>query len=176
MARVVTSGENIYRSRLLFDEVRRRIDAHYFPYHATLERLIADTVDRFGVCVLVDCHSMPSVGGPMDADTGLRRVDAVLGDCHATSCASIVTDAAERALTEAGFVVGRNMPYAGGFTTRHYGRPANGVHTLQIEINRALYMDEDLVEPSSDFGKVVERLKAVIAALANLDVTLLRPA
>lgn len=176
VARVVTSGENIYRGWLVFDEVRRRIDAHYFPYHATLEKLIADTVERFGACVLVDCHSMPSVGGPMDADTGLQRVDAVLGDCHATSCASSVTDAAEQALADAGFVVGRNMLYAGGFTTRHYGRPADGVHALQIEINRALYMDEDLVEPGPNFGQVAARLQAVVMALATLDIARLRPA
>jgi len=176
VARVVASGENIYRGWLVFDEVRRRIDAHYFPYHATLEKLIADTVERFGACVLVDCHSMPSVGGPMDADTGLQRVDAVLGDCHATSCASSVTDAAEQALADVGFVVGRNMLYAGGFTTRHYGRPADGVHALQIEINRALYMDEDLVEPGPNFGQVAARLQAVVMALATLDIARLRPA
>ena len=176
VARVVTSGENIYRDRLAFEEVHQRIDTHYFPYHAALERLIADTIDQFGACVLVDCHSMPSVGGPMDADTGLRRVDAVLGDCHATSCASVVTDHAEEALAAAGFIVRRNMPYAGGFTTRHYGRPADGVHALQIEINRALYMDEDEVQPGPNFDGIAARLHGVIAALAAVDVALLRPA
>ena len=88
--------------------------------------------------MLIDCHSMPSVGGPLDRDQGVRRPDIVLGDRFATSCAPALTDLAQQVLEDAGFTVGRNAPYAGGFTTYNYGRPGTGVHALQIELSRAI--------------------------------------
>ena len=142
IARLVASGEEIYRHKLRFLDARHRIDAYYRPYHAALRRLLDETRWRFGACLLIDCHSMPSVGGPMDADAGSTRVDFILGDRHGTSCTPAVTDFAERAIESLGYVVARNDPYAGGFTTRHYGQPREAVHALQIEINRSLYMDE----------------------------------
>ncbi len=167
VARVVTNGEEIYRRKLRFAEVKRRIDAFYFPYHATLQGLIEATRERFGLCVLIDCHSMPSVGGPMDSDSGLRRVDSVLGDRFGTSCARALSDIAEQALSDVGFTVRRNIPYAGGYTTRRYGDPRRGVHALQIEINRALYMDEERVTPLPGFPAVETRVRGVIATLAR---------
>jgi len=167
VARVVTSGEEIYRRQLAFAEVRERIDRHYFPYHDALRTLIDDTVERFGACLLIDCHSMPSIGGPMDSDTGHKRVDMVLGDCHGQSCAPTVSKAARQALDAAGFAVNMNIPYAGGFTTRHYGRPADRIHALQIEINRALYMDEATVTPTAGLPVLAERIATVIEALAE---------
>ncbi len=176
VARVVTSGEEVYRGKLRFEDVRRRIEDHYFPYHETLRSLIDATCERFGACLLVDCHSMPSIGGPMDSDTGSKRVDIVLGDCHGSSCARAVTDTAEAVLRDLGYSVRRNVPYAGGFTTRHYGRPWNRVHGLQIEVNRALYMDELTVTPTEGLAELTQRITHLIKALAELDTRVLRAA
>jgi len=142
IARQVASGSEIYRHKLRFAEAERRIHALYRPYHLALGELIQQTKTRFGRCMLLDCHSMPSIGGPADSDSGTERVDFVLGDCFGRSCAPEVTDWVERFLHQSGYCVIRNSPYAGGYTTRHYGNPGNGVHALQIEINRRLYMNE----------------------------------
>lgn len=176
IARVVATGEEIYAGKLRFADVRERIEAHYVPYHQALRGLITETRARFGACLLVDCHSMPSVGGPMDSDPGLRRVDVVLGDCHGTSCARAVIDRAEQVLAGQGLRVMRNHPYAGGYTTRHYGRPAEGVHALQIELNRSLYMDETRIAPAAGFPGLCQQMEALIISLATFDPALLRPA
>ncbi|MBM3952907.1 MAG: N-formylglutamate amidohydrolase, partial [Rhodospirillales bacterium] len=120
-------------------------------------------------CVLIDCHSMPSIGGPMDQDPGLRRVDMVLGDAHGTSCAPAVTETAERILTSLGFAVARNLPYAGGYTTRHYGQPHEGVHALQVEINRALYMDERAVARGPGLPALAETLARFVERMVRFD-------
>ncbi len=173
IAKVVASGEEVYRDKLSFEEVRQRIERHYFPYHAALQSLLDDTRKRFGRYLLVDCHSMPSVGGPMDADPGLRRLDIVLGDCYGSSCSPVVTQVAERTLKHLGFTVRRNLPYAGGYTTRHYGRPHEGLHALQIEVNRALYMDEQTIAPTSGWQFMVDAITSLIEALAGLDPNVL---
>ncbi|MEO5336163.1 MAG: N-formylglutamate amidohydrolase [Magnetospirillum sp. WYHS-4] len=173
--RVIANGEAIYRERLRFADARKLIHACYEPYHQALRDLIARTKAKFGCCLLVDCHSMPSVGGPMDADPGLRRVDMVLGDRFGKSCKPRVIETAESALAGMGYRVRRNDPYAGGFTTRHYGRPAQGVHTLQIEINRALYMDEKNVEPAEGLTALTRDIARLIAILTALPVESLRP-
>ncbi len=176
IAKVVTSGEEIYRTSLRFEDARRRIEACYVPYHETLRGLLEATRRRFGACLLIDCHSMPSVGGPMDADPGLRRVGVVLGDCHGTACAPAVTDMAERELKAMRFTVTRNDPYAGGFTTRHYGAPKDGVHVLQIEINRAHYMDEATVARGAGLPPLVRRITRLIEAMARIDPQILAAA
>ena len=167
VARVVTSGEEIYAGPLRFADARRRIEACYIPYHRALEGLVDFTRRRFGVCLLVDCHSMPSVGGPMDSDPGSKRVDMVLGDRHGSSCAGLITDAAERTLSELGYRVTRNVPYAGGYTTRNYGAPGNGRHALQIEINRALYMNEDTVSRGGGFADLGAKMGRLIEGLVG---------
>jgi N-formylglutamate amidohydrolase len=176
IARVVTSGDDIYRDKLTFAEAKQRIDMCYGPYHDTLGGLIEATRSHFGVCLLIDCHSMPSVGGPMDRDPGLKRVNMVLGDGHGSTCAKAVVDLAEATLDDLGFVVTRNNPYAGGFTTRHYGRPETGVHTLQIEINRALYMDEAAVSRGAGLPALAANMERLIAILADAAPALLHTA
>lgn len=173
LARVVASGEEIYRDKLRWSDARRRIETFYEPYHEALSGLLDATHRHFGVCLLVDCHSMPSVGGPLDSDSGHRRADFILGDCHGTSCVAAVSDLAERSLAELGYQVGRNDPYAGGFTTRHYGRPESGVHTLQIEINRGLYMDERAIERGPGMALLIDRVKRLIECLVTIDPALL---
>lgn len=169
IARVIATGEEVYRRPLPVEAALARIRSHYFPYHEALKGLIENTRARFGVCLLVDCHSMPSVGGPMDADPGSRRVDIVLGNCFDSSCSAAITAFAESVLRDLGYVVRRNIPYAGGFTTRHYGRPGEGVHALQIEINRALYMDERRIARLPGFDETAERISRLITALAGMN-------
>jgi len=111
----------------------------------------------------------------MDRDPGKRRADFVLGDCHGRACASGLIDAAEKHLRDAGFVVARNEPYAGGYITRHYGKPTNGHHALQIEINRGLYMDEARIARAPGFDKLRDALTALTAALARIAPTLPGP-
>jgi N-formylglutamate amidohydrolase len=168
VARVVSSGAEIYRDKLSFEATRVRIETLYMPYHAALESLVAGSVERNGRALLVDCHSMPSVGGPMDRDPGRRRLDFVLGDCFGAACAPVVTETAEAALKAMGYAVGRNDPYAGGFITRHYGVPRRGRHALQIEINRQLYMDETAIARASGFQSLRADLARLVAALARL--------
>ena len=164
--RVAAGGIDIYEQRMRFSDALKRIGGYYQPYHAALRELIDATLERFGVCLLVDCHSMPS-----DSPPGRDRPPAfVLGDCHAASCASTIVAEAERVLLEQGYRVARNRPYAGGFTTRHYGQPKRGVHALQIEINRALYMDERRLGRLAGFDGLAAALMRLVAALgARLD-------
>jgi N-formylglutamate amidohydrolase len=165
IARVVANGEEIYRGKLRFADALERVNRLYLPYHEALRDLIATTGSRFGLAVLIDCHSMPSIGGPMDEDAGRRRFDMVLGDCHGTSCAAALTGLVERFLVGCGYQVVRNNPYAGGFTTRHYGAPGKRVHALQIEINRAIYMNEAAIERGPALKKVAAHMTALAAHL-----------
>lgn len=174
IAKVVASGSEIYRGKLSFSEARRRVERMYRPYHAALATLVDGTRAKFGHCILVDCHSMPSMGGPADTDQGTPRVDFVLGDCFGNSCAPAVTAAVERTLDNLGYRTVRNLPYSGGHTTRHYGRPLEGVHALQIEINRRIYMDEATHRRKPGFARLRQHLGDVVAALAALDPDELR--
>jgi N-formylglutamate amidohydrolase len=168
IARVVSSGQDIYPRKLTFAEAADRIDRYYRPYHKALENLIADTRRRFGYCVIVDCHSMPSIGGPLDPDAGHGRANFIIGDCFGSACAPYITDAVERTISGFGYGVARNKPFAGGFTTRHYGQPRDGVHAVQIEINRGLYMNEINIEKNGSFDRIAAQMTDVIAALARL--------
>ncbi|RTL51854.1 MAG: N-formylglutamate amidohydrolase [Bradyrhizobiaceae bacterium] len=160
--RVVGDGQEIYRERLDIDDGLMRIDLLYKPYHRALRRLIARAHQMFGAVVLVDCHSMPSVGVARDEK---RRPDIVIGDRYGTSCATSLSDAVEDTFANLGYSVGRNKPYAGGFITEHYGHPAGGMHTIQIELNRAIYMNERTRERGPYFKKVVADFAALAEAL-----------
>lgn len=160
IARIVASGETIYRRKLRFAEAAGRVHDYWQPYHGRLAELIAATTRDFGVCLLIDCHSMPAIGA------SARGAEFVLGDAHGTSCAPHLTRLVERVLSELGYSVRRNEPYSGGYTTRHYGRPRQGVHALQIELARSLYMDETRIERLPRFAAVQRDLRALIAALA----------
>lgn len=168
IARVVGSGERIYNRKLRFAEAEFRVATFWQPYHDALQAEIEATRARFGACLLIDCHSMPSPAGAGPPLPGLTRgVDVVLGDAHGTTCAPSVTLAAEQALAALGFSVRRNDPYAGGYTTRHYGRPSDGVHALQVEIARRLYMDEATIARSASFDPLKARLSQFAESLAS---------
>lgn len=168
IARVVASGAEIYDGKLPVSEIDRRVSGFYRPYHRRLVTLIDEARLHFGWSLLVDCHSMPSIGGPMDRDVGLSRVDVVLGDCYGASCAPMITQVVEDAFRARGYRVVRNTPYAGGYTTRHYGQPRHGSHALQIELNRALYMDESRHAKLPGFDHLAADLDGVAAVLAEL--------
>lgn len=170
IARVVANGAEIYAGKLTFTEVSERIERYYHPYHAALDDLIESTVRQFDHCVLIDCHSMPSVGGPMENDAGRRRqVDFVLGDAHGRSCARALTVMVEETLRGMGYTVVRNAPYSGGFITRNYGRPAHGVHALQIEINRGLYMHEPTFSRAPGLATIIDNMAHLIERLVGLE-------
>jgi N-formylglutamate amidohydrolase len=167
IARVVANGADIYRDKLNFSEAARRINALYRPYHRALQDLIETTRQKFGWCLLIDCHSMPSVGGPMDLDSGKTRVDFVLGDCFGASCDPAISDHVDTTLARGNHAVTRNAPYSGGYTTVHYGRPNVGVHVLQIETNRALYMNEETYERLSGIKELNQHMEALMASLCD---------
>jgi len=166
--KVVASGAEIYANKLPLAEIESRLATCYRPYHRCLDRLLAETKARFGWSLLVDCHSMPSIGGPMDRDSGLSRVDVVLGDCYGDSCAADITTTVEASFRARGYRVVRNVPYAGGYLTRSYGKPRRGSHALQIELNRSLYMIEAEHRHGPDFDRVRADLDRVVADLAAL--------
>ncbi len=159
--RIVGDGQEIYRGRLPVSEALHRIDTIYRPYHRALRGLLLAAHARFGEALLLDCHSMPSAS--LGAELGTRP-DVVLGDRFGTSCSTMLTDAVHAAFEELGYRVARNRPYAGGFITEHYGEPASGIQALQIEVNRALYMDEERLELHGGFDRLREDLTVVLAA------------
>jgi N-formylglutamate deformylase len=163
IARVVGESREIYDRRLPVDEALSRIELYYKPYHRALRRLILSAQRTFGLAVLIDCHSMPSIASGRDERP---RADMVLGDRYGTSCAPLVTDVIEEALRDLGYIVLRNKPYAGGFITEHYGDPAAALHAAQIEVNRALYMDEREYRKTPQFEAVRRDLGRMVARLA----------
>ena len=126
----------------------------------------------FGVAVLIDCHSMPSMAGSKDERP---RADVVLGDRYGTSCVPAVAETIESTLRAQGYSVSRNKPYAGGFITEHYGNPTAGLHAMQLELNRALYMDERRYERSPTFARLAADLEALADQVAAIPIEELRP-
>ncbi|MEQ9143410.1 MAG: N-formylglutamate amidohydrolase [Parvibaculaceae bacterium] len=167
IARVVAESTEIYRGRLPYSEAEGRIRHIYMPFHQTLRELLEKTYRQFGEALLIDCHSMPSTAGPFDEDIGTDRPDIVLGDRYGTACAPALVDMAEEILRAMGYTVSRNNPYAGGFNTEHYGAPARGLHALQIEINRALYMNERKVQRLSGITRLSKDMTRFVRKLGR---------
>jgi len=157
--RLAADGRRLYETRLPADEARRRLEAYYAPYHAAVRAQLDAASQAFGEAFLIDCHSMPSASA--------RGADIVLGDRYGASCSRALIARAEAVFRDQGFAVVRNRPYAGAFTTEHYGRPGQGVEALQIEINRGLYLDEAKVERSRGFGALKRAIGDWMAAMAS---------
>jgi len=171
--RVVADGEEIYAGPIPLAEGLARIERIYRPYHDALRRLLVEAHARFGLAILIDCHSMPSL--PKGAGGAQARPDIVLGDRFGTSCMAELTERAAAGLRRLGYTVARNKPYAGGFITEHYGRPASGLHALQIEVNRTLYMDEATLTLHSGFERLRRNLAAFAAELVALPLAAEQP-
>lgn len=172
IARIVSEGQEIYARKLTFAEARARIERAHRPYHEALARLLAEAHAAHGVAILVDWHSMPAAAARQGGREGPS--DMVLGDRFGAACAAGLTSRVEGELERLGYRVARNTPYAGGYTTEHYGRPARRIHALQIEINRALYLDEARLEPTAGFPKLRADLEALTRALVAADWSGLR--
>lgn len=158
ISRLAADGRPLYPEALDYDVARQRIAACYTPYHQRLKAEIAAARALFGEAIIIDCHSMPSASA--------RGADIVLGDRYGASCSRALVARAEAHFRDLGFAVVRNRPYAGGFTTEHYGRPASGVQALQVEINRGLYLDELAVAPARGFAPLRRTLEEWIARMS----------
>lgn len=172
IARVVSEGQEIYHRKLMYAEAQDRIAGAHQPYHEALVALIAEARAAHGFAILVDWHSMPSAAARAGARD--RPSDFVLGDRFGAACAAVLPTRVDAALAAMGYRVARNVPYAGGYTTEHYGRPHRGVHALQIEINRALYLDEATLEPTSGFARLKGHIETLTQVLAGTDWSGLR--
>jgi N-formylglutamate amidohydrolase len=169
IARVVAENKPIYRDRLTLEDARMRIEGIYIPYHATLQRLLTDAAQTFGVAVLIDAHSMPRISRSGDR----LAPDIVLGDRYGTTCGPGLIDLAEMVFAGAGLRVARNRPYAGGFIARTYGRPQHGIHALQVEISRHLYMNEVTLEKNDGFNAMRQLIERLTLTLIGYDLALL---
>jgi N-formylglutamate amidohydrolase len=162
--RIVAENMDIYRKRLSVDEGLSRIETIYKPYHSCLRKLIARTHARFGLSVLIDCHSMP---GNIRLSGSDVRPDFIIGDRYGTSASADLSRAALQFFDDMGFSAVRNKPYAGGFITEHYGRPVRALHALQIEINRGLYVDERTLQKKDEFPLVAAALSTFMRRMAD---------
>ncbi|WP_136440839.1 N-formylglutamate amidohydrolase [Pacificoceanicola onchidii] len=173
--RVVAGGRAIYRGKLTRAEADARLTRIWKPYHARLQQLLDAAHDRFGESILIDCHSMPREALDSSVRNGKPRPEIVIGDRFGASAKGEIVDHIEAAFVAAGLRVVRNAPFAGAFTTQHYGRPSKGQHAVQIEIDRAIYMDEVTIRPNQnfhDFRRLLRGVIAEIAAVGRQDQTL----
>ncbi len=164
IARIVSEGQEIYTNKLDFDDAQTRINSLYFPYHKALRDLIAGAQTSHRHAILIDCHSMPSGNLP-----GFQDIppDFVLGNLFDKSCDYELTHLLRAQLQSMGYHVSVNKPYAGGYVTKEYGRPQNGVHVLQIEINRRLYLNEQSLAKTNDFEELRSNLQILTKKLIN---------
>lgn len=162
--RIVRDGAEIYRGRLPASEAAWRLSHFHVPYHEALAALLDETHRRFGVAVLVDCHSMPSAAAVPDV---------VIGDRYGISACHALMRQAEHAFSQSGFTTARNVPYAGGYTTLTHGRPGRGIHALQIELSRAQYLDEERITRTPRFAQVEARIARALEHLTAIDPALL---
>lgn len=165
--RVVAGGRAIYRGKLPLAEAEARLRRFWHPYHQALAGLVEETRVALGEAVLIDCHSMPHEAIEAHTRPGQPRPEVVLGDRYGATAGREVMERVEAAFSAAGLRVGRNAPFAGAYVAQAYGRPSRGVHVVQVEIDRALYMDEVRVEPLAGFEGFRELISGVVAELVQ---------
>ena len=165
--RVVAGGRAIYRGKLPLGEAEARLRRFWHPYHQALAALVEETRGAFGEAVLIDCHSMPHEAIEAHTRPGQPRPEVVLGDRYGATAGREVMERVEAAFSGAGLRVGRNAPFAGAYVAQAYGRPSRGVHVVQVEIDRALYMDEARIEPLAGFQDFRAQIAQVVAELVR---------
>jgi len=173
--RVVASGRAIYRGKISLNTAHGRISRYWRPYHDTLQELLNDSRRDFGEAILIDCHSMPHEAIDSISHQGLPRPDVVLGDRFGAAASPDIMDRVEAAFIHAGLRVVRNAPFAGAFITQNYGRPSRNQHALQVEIDRSLYMNEQLIRPNGNFKafrKLISQIAAEIADIGRAKIPL----
>lgn len=166
--RVVANGRAIYSGKLAMTEAISRVDRYWRPYHGALQSLLDEAHEMFGQAILIDCHSMPHEAMDGVARQSRARPRIVLGDRFGAACDPNVVDRVEAAFVDAGLAVTRNAPFAGAYITQAYGRPSRRQHAIQIEIDRALYMDERRIRPNADFDGFCALLRGVIGQIAAI--------
>jgi len=166
--RVVSNGRAIYRGKLARQEADARLASHWKPYHEALEKLIGESWLLFGEAILVDCHSMPHEAIDSISRNGAMRAEVVLGDRFGAAASSDIVDRIEAAFTHAGLNVVRNAPFAGAYITQHYGRPSRNQHAVQIEIDRSLYMNEQLIRPNGNFQSFQQVISAIALEISGI--------
>lgn len=166
--RVVANGKAIYAGKITRAEAQRRIDGYWKPYHTALKQEVSRAKEIFGQAILLDCHSMPHEAMDSVAQSGAPRPDVVLGDRFGAAASDLIVSLVEEAFHAAGLTVTRNTPFAGAYVTQHYGRPSSGVHAIQIEIDRSLYMDERQIRPHAGFDPFCKLIDGVVADIARI--------
>lgn len=166
--RVVANGRAIYAGKLSMLEAQSRVDRYWRPYHEQLRTLMQTTSQDFGSAVLVDFHSMPHEAVQSAGAPGLPRPEVVLGDRFGASASGDIVDRIETIFLEAGLKVSRNAPFAGAYIAQAYGRPSRGHHAVQLEIDRALYMNEQHVRPNGNFDSFRKLMEKVVAEIADI--------
>ncbi len=166
--RVVSNGRPIYRGKISLEEAHSRITTFWRPYHDQLQTLLDESRNRFGLGILVDCHSMPHEAIEHVGVGGGHRPDIVIGDRFGAAASSIIVEQIEAAFASAGLRVARNMPFAGAYIAQHYGRPSKNQHAVQIELDRGLYMNERTLERKSDFDAFKQLLSDVVVQIAQI--------
>ena len=166
--RVVANGRTIYNGKISLREAQNRIEGFWKPWHDAIDQLLRDSLVMFGEAILIDCHSMPheaieSIGHPHG-----RRPDIVLGDRFGAAASGDIVDHIEAAFESAGLRVARNAPFAGAYVTQHYGRPGRGQHAVQIEIDRALYMNEQAIRPNNNFDEFKSLIDGIVASVTDI--------
>ncbi len=166
--RVVANGRVIYRGKISRNEAEERLKWAWTPYHAQLRRLLTEAERQFGEAILIDCHSMPHEAIEAISPPGSRRPDVVLGDRFGAAAGPEIVDRIEAAFAGAGLRVVRNTPFAGAYITQAYGRPSRNCHVVQVEIDRALYMDEREIRPARGFDAFRRMMTSVVAEIAAI--------
>ena len=165
--RVVAGGRAIYAGKMPLAEAEARVARYWQPWHAALQGLAESTLAGFGEVLLVDCHSMPHEAIEAHSRPGSPRPEVVLGDRFGAAAAPVMMDLVEAAFRAAGLRVARNAPFAGAYIAQAYGRPSRGMHVIQVEIDRSLYMDEARIEPRADFTAFRALMGAVVAEVTG---------
>lgn len=166
--RVVAGGRAIYRGKMSLRDAQARLAKHWHPYHKALQSLLDRSHRTFGEAILIDCHSMPHEAVSSLCKGKNRCPQIVLGDRFGASAAPDIVGQVEAAFARAGFETARNTPFSGAYMAQHYGRPSRGQHVVQVEIDRSLYLDEQMVRPNGDFSQIRTRLASVIAEIAEI--------
>ena len=166
--RVVAGGRAIYAGKIPRTEAEARIDRHWRPWHETLHNLVTQTHASFGEAILIDCHSMPHEAIETHARPGQPLPEVVLGDRFGAAASREVVEQIETIFATAGFRTARNSPFAGAYIAQAYGHPVSRKHVVQIEIDRALYLDERKVEPLANFSSFCLRINRVVAEIAQI--------
>lgn len=166
--RVVAEGAPIYNGKISLAEARGRIAECHKPFHDMLNGLLTTARARFGNALLIDCHSMPSEALRAAPKVSGATPDIVLGDRFGSAASRRYISEVQAAFEKAGFTVARNAPFAGGYITQRYGKPAHGFHAIQVEIDRGIYLDQKRIEPSAEFDQIQSLISQVIGNIIGL--------